>query len=129
MSVPTDLKYTDEHEWTRLGDDEVITVGITSFAQEQLGSIVYVELPAEGSEFARADAIGQIESTKSVADLYSPASGTVVEVNRALEDTPELINSDPYEAGWLVRIKLEAPEELDELLGPEEYQDRVEEEA
>lgn len=129
MSVPTDLLYTEEHEWARLGDDEVITVGITAFAQEQLGSIVFVELPTEGGEFARGDSIGQVESTKSVADLYCPASGTVIEINRALDGSPELINSDPYEAGWLMRIRLEAPEELDDLLRPEEYQDRVDEES
>ncbi len=128
MSVPTELLYTEEHEWTRLGEDEIIQVGITSFAQEQLGSIVFVEMPAEGIEIARGDAIGQIESTKSVSDIYAPASGTVVEINRALDGSPELINSDPYEAGWLVRIKLESPEELDELLRPEEYQDIVNDE-
>ena len=128
MSVPTELLYTEEHEWTRLGEDEIIQVGITSFAQEQLGSIVFVEMPAEGIEIARGDAIGQIESTKSVSDIYAPASGTLVEINRALDGSPELINSDPYEAGWLVRIKLESPEELDELLRPEEYQDIVNDE-
>ncbi len=125
MSVPTDLLYTEEHEWTRLGDDEIIQVGLTSFAQEQLGSIVFVDLPAEGIEIARGDSIGQIESTKSVSDIYAPASGTVVEINRTLSGSPELINADPYEVGWLVRIKLESPEELDELLRPEEYQDLV----
>jgi len=125
MSVPTDLLYTEEHEWTRLQADEIIQVGITSFAQEQLGSIVFVDLPAEGIEIARGDSIGQIESTKSVSDIYAPASGTVVEINRGLDGSPELINADPYEAGWLVRIKLESPEELDELLRPEEYQDLV----
>lgn len=125
MPVPTDLKYTEEHEWARLENDETVTVGVTHFAQEQLGSIVFVELPAEGSEVAKGDPIGQIESTKSVSDFYAPCSGTIVAVNRALEDAPELINSDPYEGGWMVRIKLEAPDELDELLQPDEYQDQI----
>ena len=116
MSVPTDLLYTEGHEWARAGEDEVITVGITNFAQEQLGGIVYVELPNEGTEVAKGDPIGQIESTKSVSDIYAPASGTVIEINRTVDGSPELVNSHPYEDGWLFRIRLEAPEELCELV-------------
>lgn len=128
MTVPTDLLYTEDHEWVRFSDDEEVTVGITQFAAEQLGSIVYVELPEEGDEVTRADAVGQVESTKSVSDIYAPLSGTIIEVNRDLNDSPELINNHPYEDGWLLKMKLEDPGERDELLSPDEYQDHVGEE-
>ncbi|MBP47224.1 MAG: glycine cleavage system protein H [Myxococcales bacterium] len=125
MALPTDLLYTEEHEWIRREGDDVVTVGITEHAQEQLGSIVYVELPDDDSEVAKSDSLGQIESTKSVSDLYAPVSGQVIEVNAALEENPELINSAPYEDGWIVKLRLESSEELDELLSPQEYKDHV----
>ncbi len=125
MSVPSDLLYTEEHEWVRKDDDGVVTVGITSFAQDQLGAIVYVELPDDGVEVARGDSIGQIESTKSVSDIYAPLSGQILEINGALEGAPELLNSNPYEDGWIIRIRMESPEELDELLRAGEYTDHI----
>ena len=128
MNVPNDLLYTEEHEWVRFGKKNTVVVGITQFAQEQLGSIVYVELPEEGDEVSQNDSMGQVESTKSVSDIYAPMSGTIVEINRELADNPELINTDPYEEGWLVKLKLEDPSERDELMSPDEYKDHVGEE-
>lgn len=125
MSVPSDLLYTEEHEWTRKEEDNTVSIGITAFAQEQLGSIVYVELPEEGIEIAKGDPIGQIESTKSVSELYAPVSGQILEVNGALEGSPELLNSAPYEDGWIMRVRLESPDELDELLRASEYGDQI----
>ncbi|MCO4762586.1 MAG: glycine cleavage system protein GcvH [Myxococcales bacterium] len=125
MSVPSDLLYTEEHEWVRKEDDDVVLIGITAFAQEQLGTVVYVELPEEGSEVAKGESIGQIESTKSASDIYAPVSGQVVEVNSALEDAPELLNSNPYEDGWIMRVKLESPDELEELLRSSEYKEQI----
>lgn len=129
MAVPNELHYTEEHEWTRYDKASgVCTIGITAFAQEQLGSIVYVELPDEGVEVSPGDSIGQIESTKSVSDLYAPMSGTVVDVNRALETAPELINSDPYEEGWIIKLQIEDNGELDDLMNAAEYKDHIGEE-
>mgnify|MGYP002638156926 CR=1 FL=1 len=125
MTVPTDLLYTEDHEWVRIGDDEIAIVGITHFAQDQLGAIVFVELPDEGDEVSQNDPVGQVESTKSVSDIFAPVSGTIIEINRALNDAPELINTDPYEDGWILKLKLEDPDEKDELMRPEEYQDHV----
>ena len=125
MPVPTDLKYTEEHEWARREEGDVVCIGITAFAQEQLGSIVYVELPEEGTEVAKGDPIGQIESTKSVSEIYAPVSGQIVEVNGVLEGSPELLNSNPYEDGWILRIRLESPDELEELLPSSEYSDQI----
>ena len=125
MSLPNDLLYTEEHEWVRREEDGTVTVGITQHAQEQLGSIVYVELPEDGAEVAKSDSLGQIESTKSVSDIYAPVSGQVLEVNGALEENPELINAAPYEDGWILKLRLESDEELDELLAADEYQDHI----
>ena len=100
---PDDLKYTTEHEWIRLADDTA-EVGITDYAQEQLGDIVYVSLPEAGTEVEAGTSIGELESTKSVSDIFAPVSGTIAEANPALDDAPEVVNSDPYGAGWLVRI-------------------------
>ncbi|WP_285731657.1 glycine cleavage system protein GcvH [Nocardiopsis sp. ATB16-24] len=118
MSVPTELGYTDKHEWVSV-QDGVTTVGITSFAAESLGDIVYVEVPEVGSEVTAGEPCGEVESTKSVSDIYSPVSGEVFEVNEALEGEPETINSDPYGAGWLFRVR--TSEEPSDLLSAEEY--------
>ena len=120
-TIPAELLYTEEHEWVSKEVDGVVTIGITDFAQDQLGSIVYVELPEEGGEIAKGEAIGQIESTKSVSEIYAPVSGQVLEVNGALEGAPELLNSNPYEDGWIMRVRLESSDELDELLHSVEY--------
>ena len=117
---PEDLKYTAEHEWAR-NDNGTVTVGITSFAQEALGDIVYVQLPAAGVEIRAGDAIGEVESTKSVSDVYAPISGVVVERNPALDARPELINEDPYGEGWLFSVTPHAAGDLDGLLDAAAY--------
>ena len=123
--IPEDLKYTEEHEWARLEDDVVI-VGITDYAQEALGEIVFVELPSDGEELEIGDTFGGVESTKSVSDLFSPISGDIVEVNELLLESPENINSDPYGDGWIIKIKPGNAEELDELMDADEYSEFVE---
>ncbi|GHC94644.1 glycine cleavage system H protein [Nocardiopsis terrae] len=118
MSVPTELGYTAKHEWIVV-EDGIATVGITSFAAESLGDIVYVEAPEVGTEVTAGEPAGEVESTKSVSDVYSPVSGEVVEVNESLEDAPETINSAPFEGGWLFRVRIS--EEPANLLSAEEY--------
>jgi len=120
MNVPDDLKYTQEHEWIRVEGDEVV-VGVTDFAQGELGDVVFLEIETEGEILSRGDTFGTIEAVKTVSDLYMPVDGEVAEVNAALEDTPELINSQPFGEGWMIRIKLSDPAQLDELLSAEEY--------
>jgi glycine cleavage system H protein len=115
MEFPEDLKYSKEHEWAR-PDGEGLIVGITDYAQDSLGEIVYVELPEEGCQVVRGEAFGVVESTKAVSDLYAPVSGTVGEVNDTLLDNPELINEDPYEDGWLIRITMSDESELGNLM-------------
>lgn len=127
MDFPDHLKYTKEHEWARIEDGSVV-VGVTDYAQESLGEVVYVELPEEGSAVVMGEAFGVIESTKAVSDLYSPVTGTVIEVNDSLLDSPELINEDPYDEGWILRIELSDPSELDQLLDAPSYASYVEEE-
>lgn len=127
MELPGDLKYTKEHEWARIGDGKAV-IGITDHAQEELGDIVFVELPEAGSEVEQNQTFGTVESVKAVSDLYSPLSGAVVEVNGALQDEPELINSGPYKEGWLITVKLSDEAEINDLLSAEEYQAFVEEE-
>lgn len=120
MSVPTDLRYTRDHEWVRLEGDEA-TVGITQYAADQLGDIVFVELPDAGRSVEGAKAFGVVESVKAVSDLFAPMAGEVVAVNDALAGGPELVNSDPYGAGWMVRLRVADPAELDDLLDPAAY--------
>lgn len=122
MEIRDDLKYTADHEWVLI-DGETIGVGITDFAQSSLGDIVYVEAPEVGSSFEAGDEMGSIESVKAVADLFSPVAGEVVEVNERLEEEPELLNSNPYEAGWILKMKV-TPEALEEagLLDADGYQ-------
>jgi len=117
---PTDRRYTREHEWVRV-DDGVGTVGITDYAQDELGDIVYVEMPAPGASVKQSEKLGEIESVKAVSDLYAPISGEVVEVNQGVNDHPELLNESPYEKGWLVRLRLADATELDALLTAEQY--------
>jgi glycine cleavage system H protein len=122
LPSPTDRRYTKEHEWVRLEGD-LGTVGITDYAQDQLGDIVYLDLPSPGTQVKQLDKLGEIESVKAVSDLYSPVSGEVVEVNQELTDRPELTNRSPYEEGWLVRVRLAAPAELENLLTAAQYDD------
>ena len=121
---PDDLKYTTEHEWIRLADDTA-EVGITDYAQEQLGDIVYVSLPEAGTEVEAGTSIGELESTKSVSDIFAPVSGTVAESNPALDDAPEVVNTDPYGAGWLVRITVADSSAMDGLLDADGYRAHV----
>ena len=121
MNLPKELKYAKEHEWARLEDDHV-TVGITDFAQNELGEVVYVELPAREDEVRKDEPFGVIESVKAVSDLYSPATGKVVDVNTTLDENPEKINNDPYGEGWIVRIALSDKSELEDLFSATEYE-------
>ena len=122
MDFPDDLKYHPEHMWVRLEEDGVATVGITDFAQEQLGTVIYVDLPDADQEISQGEELGAVESAKSVSDLISPVTGVVLRVNQALEDTPDLINLEPYTGGWIARVKLEDPAELDELMDAGVYE-------
>jgi glycine cleavage system H protein len=125
-NVPQDLLYTEEHEYLRnAGEAGVYFVGITDYAQGELGDIVYVELPNVGEKFGKHDVFGTVEAVKAVSDLYSPVSGEVVEVNGALTSDPAIVNSDPYGAGWMIKLRLTNESELDELLGPAEYEDVI----
>lgn len=117
---PEDLRYTQEHEWARLEGDRV-TVGITQYAQDALGDVVYVDLPATGTRVEAGQPFGEVESTKSVSDLYAPVNGTIVERNETLESAPELVNSDPYGQGWMVVIEADEPADVDALLGAQAY--------
>jgi glycine cleavage system H protein len=127
MNFPEDLKYTREHEWARVKGTRV-TVGITDFAQDQLGDVVFVELPSVGDEVKKGEAFGVVESTKAVSDLFAPVSGKVVEVNDPLVDAPETLNEEPYEDGWLIVIQATDAKEIGELLEPAAYRKFVEEE-
>ena len=124
MSVPEELQYTKSHEWVRTEDDTA-TIGITDYAQEELGDIVYVELPEEGDTFEAGDSFGSIESVKAVSDLYTPVGGEVVEVNVALNDSPEKINEDPYGDGWIVKLRVS---QEGDLLSASDYEQLLEEE-
>lgn len=125
MSYPEDLKYTKEHEWIRDNGDGTVTIGITEFAQGELGDIVFVEIEPEGSEFDQDEVFGTVEAVKTVSELYSPVGGEIVEINESLEDEPELVNSDPYGEGWMVKLKVSDASELDSLLSADEYEELV----
>ena len=125
-NVPSDLLYTEEHEYLKpAGDAGVYFVGITDYAQGELGDIVYVELPAVAEKFAQKDVFGTVEAVKAVSDLYSPISAEIVEVNGSLADDPSIVNSDPYGAGWMVKVRVTNESELDALLGPAEYEKHI----
>ena len=128
MSVPGDLQYTKSHEWVRTEGDTA-TVGITEHAQDELGDVVFVELPDEGATFDAGESFGTVESVKAVSDLYAPVGGEVVEVNSALGDAPEKINEDPYGEGWIVRLRTSGDGSAGDLLSPEEYEKVLEEES
>ncbi len=128
MNIPSELKYSKEHEWVRVAGD-VATIGITDFAQEELGDIVNVELPDEGDSFAKDEAFGAVESVKASSEVFSPVGGKVVEINEPLFDTPELLNEDPYDEGWMIKLQLSDPSEVDGLMDAEAYQQYIEEES
>lgn len=125
MSTPEKLKYTREHEWIRDNGDGTATVGVTDFAQGELGDIVFVELEEPGYEFEKDDTFGTVEAVKTVSDLYAPVSGEIAEINERLEDEPELVNDDPYGDGWMIKITMSDPSELEELMTAEEYQEII----
>jgi glycine cleavage system H protein len=124
-SYPKDLKYLDTHEYVKL-EGEIATIGITSFAVQELGEIVFVELPNQDDRFEKGDEVGTIESVKAVAEFYTPISGTVIECNTTLEDSPEIICDDPYGEGWLIKVQVDNLSDLDHTLSPEQYQALVE---
>ena len=121
-NVPEDLHYSKDHEWVRLQGD-VAVVGITDYAQSSLGDVVYVELPKAGEEFAANESFGSVESVKAVSEMFSPVSGTVAEVNEILNDEPEKVNADPYGEGWMIKVRMSSPLEVDSLLTAAEYED------
>jgi glycine cleavage system H protein len=124
MNVPDNCKYTDKHEWIRIEGEEAI-IGITDYAQGELGDIVYIEIETEGEKLANGEAFGTIEAVKTVSDLFMPMSGEVLEFNSQLEDEAELVNTDPYGKGWMIRVSIENPAELDALLSPDQYKELI----
>ncbi len=124
MNVPANLKYTKEHEWVKV-DGKIATVGITDYAQSELGDIVFVELPSVGKAVKQMDAFGTIEAVKAVSEMFSPVSGTITEVNTAIEDDPMVVNRDPYGEGWIIKVELSDPGELAKLLNPDQYKSIV----
>jgi glycine cleavage system H protein len=127
-NTPEDLGYTKDHEWVRVRGDQA-TIGITDHAQNQLGDVVYVELPKVGDKFEITEPFGSVESVKAVSEVYMPLTGSVVEVNESLNDAPEMVNSDPYGDGWMIVIKMDNPAQVDGLLNSAEYEDYIKEEA
>lgn len=126
MDFPSDLYYTREHEWARIEDD-IATIGITDYAQGELGDIVFVELPEKGDSVLAGDAFGTIEAVKAVSELYSPLDGEIIDVNEALDEAPEIINNSPYEDGWMIKIKMSDPSRKDDLLSDEDYKKLIDE--
>ncbi|MBU6943287.1 glycine cleavage system protein GcvH [Staphylococcus simulans] len=124
MAVPEELKYSKEHEWVKVEDDTV-TIGITEYAQGELGDIVFVELPETEDDIEEGESFGSVESVKTVSELYAPVSGTVVEVNEELEDSPEFVNESPYEKAWMVKVKLNDTSQLDDLLSADQYKEMI----
>jgi glycine cleavage system H protein len=124
MEAPPGLKYSKEHEWVAT-EESVATIGITDHAQEQLGEIVYIELPSVGEKVSKDDPFGVVESVKAVSDIYAPISGTVVEVNEDLPESPEVVNEDPYGDGWLIKVKVSDPDDFDDLMDNDEYTELV----
>lgn len=124
MNIPENLKYTKDHEWVRV-EGNVAVVGITHYAQDQLGDIVFVDINTEGEALEQEETFGTVEAVKTVSDMFMPVSGTVAEVNPALEAAPETVNSDPYGEGWMAKIEMSKPEEIEDLLTAEEYQDLI----
>jgi glycine cleavage system H protein len=125
MKIPAELKYTEDHEWIRV-EGEIATVGVTDFAQGELGDVVFVEIETEGEDLNKGDTFGTVEAVKTVSDLFMPVGGEITEVNEALADEPELVNKDAYGKGWMVKIKMSNLSELDELLSAEDYQKMIE---
>lgn len=128
MNIPKELRYAASHEWTRVEDDDRVTVGISDYAQDQLGDVVFVELPEVGKKVRKGAQVAVVESVKTASDIYAPVSGTVTEVNASLESRPEALNEDPYEEGWMFRIQMDDVAELDDLLDASDYESSIAEE-
>ncbi len=126
MNIPSDLLYSNDHEWVKL-DDEIATIGITDFAQRELGDIVYIEIETVGDVLEREQVFGTVEAVKTVSDLFMPLSGEVLEFNTELEDTPEAVNDEPYESGWMIKIKMDNPAQLKNLLSADQYKKLIQE--
>jgi len=124
LILPDDLKYTKSHEWAKISGD-IVTIGLNDYAQDQLGEIVFVELPEAGDTFSKGDEFGSVESVKAVSEIYIPISGEIVEINEDLEDAPELVNESCYENGWFIKVKPEDVSELDDLMDKDEYLDML----
>ena len=125
MNIPSDLKYSKDHEWIKVDGDKA-TIGITDFAQRELGDIVYVEIESLGEELDEQSVFGTVEAVKTVSDLFMPLNGEVLEFNTALEDTPEAVNEDPYESGWMIKIRIQNPDQLNVLLNADQYKSLIE---
>lgn len=125
MKIPAELKYTEDHEWVRV-EGETAVVGVTDFAQGELGDVVFVEIETEGEELDKGETFGTVEAVKTVSDLFMPVGGEVAEVNEALADEPELVNKDPYGKGWMIKIKMRDSSELSELLSADDYKKMIE---
>lgn len=126
-NVPSELKYTTSHEWVLDNGDGTVTIGITDHAQDALGDVVFVELPEVDADFDEEEECGVIESVKAASDIYAPVAGTVIAVNEALEDEPEIVNNDPYDNGWIYKLKMANPTQLDALLDPAAYEEHAQE--
>lgn len=124
MNIPNELKYTKDHEWVAISDN-IATIGITDYAQGELGDIIFVEFPEPGDSFEADDSVGTVEAVKTVADIFTPLGGEITEVNTAIEDCPDLINNDPYGAGWLLKIQITADTDLSDLMSAEKYQELI----
>ena len=124
MNIPTELKYTKDHEWVKI-DCEIATIGITDFAQQELGDIVYIEIESIGETLDAEEVFGTVEAVKTVSDLFMPLSGEVLEFNAALEDTPESVNDDPYKSGWMIKVKIEDPSQISDLLDFDAYKQLI----
>ena len=120
LNFPEDVKYTEDHEWAKITGD-IVTIGLSDYAQDQLGEIVFVELPEAGDSFSKGDEFGSVESVKAVSEVYIPISGDIIEINTALEDAPELVNEDCYEGGWIIKVKASDPSQLDNLMDKAAY--------
>lgn len=124
MNIPSDILYSNDHEWVKL-DEDIATIGITDFAQQELGDIVYIEIETVGDNLQKEQVFGTVEAVKTVSDLFMPISGEVLEFNTALEDTPETVNNEPYDSGWIIKIKIDNPSQLKHLLSAEQYKQLI----
>ena len=124
MNIPSDLLYSNDHEWVKL-DEDIATIGITDFAQQELGDIVYIEIETVGDNLQKEQVFGTVEAVKTVSDLFMPISGEVLEFNTALEDAPETVNNEPYDSGWIIKIKIDNPSQLEYLLSAEQYKQLI----